>query len=56
MLKVVPIRGLAYSIFILSTLFFITMVTFFFLEIAALLAIKGGASSCRAPHNTRQSY
>lgn len=34
MLKVVPIRGLAYPIFILSTLFFITMVTFFFLEIA----------------------
>jgi O-antigen ligase len=29
---------------------------FFFLQIAALLVIKGGASSCRAPNNSRQSY
>ena len=36
--------------------FGVGMGEFFFLEIAALLAIKGGASSCRAPYNTRQSY
>ena len=36
--------------------FGVGMGEFFFLEIAALLAIKGGASSCRAPNNSRQSY
>ena len=36
--------------------FGVGMGEFFFLEIAALLVIKGGASSCRDPDTTRQSY